>query len=174
MAISHQEIIRADQHDEFREWSRDHQDYYVHYISLLTPPRPGALTFLTAMEYYHFPPGTPLNLVFESHSLELIPDTTFNVMSFPKAHRPLALKLARLLGLVLRRGAPMVVTPDGVEHHFPIVGPHVYWTENIVGHPVKKDLALYDIAHQREFDLVNRIQRGERPNLSTFMQTIYA
>jgi hypothetical protein len=172
--ISHDQIIGVDQHEEFRAWAHDHPDY-VHYIMMIAPPRPGAITFLVGLELYHFPPQTALNSVFECNFIELVPELglVYGVASFPINYSKIAERLAPSLGLCPRKGFPAAFGPKGMVN-FPIDTPHVYTLENVKNHPVYS-MSSEEVraAAMREFSLVRLIEQGQRPDLANFMKWIF-
>ena len=91
-----------------------------HVYLILGMFRPGAVTFMTRMEYeYFFPTNPTLNDLY-SVNMHKFDGQTYVVIGFPRQYLEQAKKLAKKLSLRLLSGVPTSIDSNKHPVHFPI------------------------------------------------------
>jgi hypothetical protein len=107
---------------------------FVHFVGMLSPPRPGVIECFQDLEETHYPPGTQKNEQFLLAVIEW-QDVTWGVAGIPLSDRPLMDATAAKHGLRVADGIPLAFSGGGA-HWFPISNERVFTLENVPGHPV--------------------------------------
>ncbi|GAF73717.1 unnamed protein product, partial [marine sediment metagenome] len=80
---------------------------WTHYVSSLSPPRPGFALFSTTLEYQFFHPGTPENAEYVMLSTGWLHDSVWATISIPSAKKHLAEAVAKYVGLKILKTFPV-------------------------------------------------------------------
>lgn len=108
---------------------------FVHFIGMLSPPRPGAELCFTELEHTYFPPGTDLNKDFIMRLINW-EGIIWSIVSIPKTEISLMEEVAAKNGLRLAEGIPHIFSQKGTKA-FPIKdNERIFTLENIADHPV--------------------------------------
>jgi hypothetical protein len=110
--------------------------YFIHYLGMLSPPRPGVLDCVQLLEYTYFPPWTERNALFHARVIEW-QDIMWSMISIPIGDREMMDKSAMANRLRVANGVPIVFS-GGEMYSFPAGNERVFTLENIKGHPVYK------------------------------------
>lgn len=106
---------------------------YIHYIGMISPPRPGVALCLTELEHTHYPPGSPKNDNFLLRILKWS-EMVWVVVSIPISDKHLMEEVASKCGLRIANGVPTILSSSGDEQ-FPVNNERVFTLENKSGHP---------------------------------------
>ena len=108
----------------------------IHYIGMLSPPRPGVADCFTMLEHTYFKPGSAENELYKFRVFTWM-DIFWGIVSIPYSMRGLMDCAAQVNGLRIAIGVPMMLMAGGV-YAFPVNGPRVFTFENLPGHPIYK------------------------------------
>lgn len=133
MAIAKDGGVLAHESDE--ELQRFIEDpYFVHYVGMLLPPRPGVADCFELLEHTHFKPGTSRNDLFHMRIIKWM-DIVWGIVSIPVGDKGLMERVALANGLKPAIGVPFVLDGKG-GHQFPAANERVFTLQNTPGHPV--------------------------------------
>ena len=108
--------------------------HFVHFVGMLSPPRPGVADCLQMLEHTHFASNTPRNDLFIMRIIEW-GEILWGIVSIPVAEREHMDRIAQVNGLHAVRGSPVMIDAAG-PHMFPIDCANLHTLENNRGHPV--------------------------------------
>jgi hypothetical protein len=118
---------------------------FVHFLGMISPPRPSVILCITKLEHEHYPPGTDINndFVLRLRNWEQI---LWAIVSIPKHDFPIMENVAKELRLELVKGLPCVISKGKLER-FPIKNSDNVWTfENSNDHPIHaRKIAIEDM-----------------------------
>jgi len=108
--------------------------FFIHYIGMINPPRPGVGDCAQQLEQTDFPPGTERNNLFHMHIIEW-EELMFIMVSIPISDKHLMERMMQVHHLRAANGIPIMFGgPEIVA--FPIEGERVFTMENTRDHPV--------------------------------------
>lgn len=125
-------ILAHESEEELQKFIED--PYFVHYVGMLLPLRPGVADCFELLERSHFKPGTPRNDLFHMRILKWM-DIMWGMVSIPVGDKGLMEKAAFVNGLKPAIGVPLVLDGEK-EHRFPAANERVFTLQNTPGHPV--------------------------------------
>ncbi len=108
--------------------------HYIHYAGMLSPPRPGFADCIQMLEHTHFAPGTLRNDRFHVRVINW-QGIIWAIVSIPMAEKELMMRMAKVNGLRIANGIPIMLGDGGV-HRFPVDSRNLFVLENVSGHPV--------------------------------------
>lgn len=108
--------------------------YFIHYVGMLIPPRPGFDDCVQQLEFSYFKPGTKRNDLFHLRVISW-EDIVWGVVSIPISEKRLMETVAAACRLRVANGVPCVISADGFKS-FPFENSRMFTLENIPGHPV--------------------------------------
>lgn len=106
---------------------------FVHFVGLLSPPRPGVQLFAVRLEHEYYPPGSDMNNDFCLRMFEW-EDMKWIIVSVPKTEMDILKKVAHECGLKIADGVPTVFGSGKIET-FPINNERVFTLENLPDSP---------------------------------------
>ena len=112
----------------------------IHYIGMLSPPRPGVVDCFTMLEHMHFKPGNVENELYKFRVFTWM-DIFWGIVSIPYSMRGLMERTAQVNRLRIANGVPIMLMAGGT-YAFPVKGPRVFTFENIPDHPIYKKAHL--------------------------------
>lgn len=115
------------------EWFKDKSR--IHYICMLSPPRPGVNLFASILEYKFYPPNTPKNAEFIMQILRW-EGLVYSVISIPMKEKSYAEAVAKTVGMRIANGVPTMFDSPGEPKFFPVRVDHAFTIENEPGHPI--------------------------------------
>lgn len=105
----------------------------VAFIGSIKPLRLGVASFVTFLEYRHFPPKSESAKQFELYKVKW-EEMEYIIAVIPVSASDIANDLIKTLGLRARRGSPAVVRSGEQPAIFPIHGKNVFTLEYVEGH----------------------------------------
>jgi hypothetical protein len=108
--------------------------YFIHYVGMLNPPRPGVADCIQMLEHMYFKPGTPQNDLLHVRIIEWM-DITWVMVSIPIAEKHRMESMAQVNQLKIVSGVPVMLADGGV-HKFPAANERVCTFENTPEHPI--------------------------------------
>lgn len=114
--------------------------YFVHYIGMLIPLRPGVDKCFQQLEFSHFKPGTNRNDLYHMRIIEWM-EITWGIISIPVGDKKLMEEVAGACGLQAVHAIPHVLSTQGISR-FPFCNSNTFTLENVSGHPVYQNNPL--------------------------------
>ncbi|MCU0679620.1 MAG: hypothetical protein MUC28_04225, partial [Planctomycetes bacterium] len=118
--------------DQLREFLKN--DFFIHYVGMLMPPRPGVGECVSLLEHTHYKPGTPRNELFIMRIVNWAA-MVWTIVSIPIREKSFMEKIVDECGLRIAKGVPTLFSHEGFER-FPADNERVFTLENKAGHPV--------------------------------------
>lgn len=142
--------------NQFQEFMKN--DYFIHYVGMLNPPRPGVSECGSLLEFTYFKPGTPRNELFIMR-IVFWADIVWSIVSIPIKEKNLMEKIVDQCGLRIANGIPTMFA-DGKIQKFPADNERIFTLENKSGHLVyRNDPAINDQLIKTELEALEKIQK---------------
>ncbi|NTW13785.1 MAG: hypothetical protein HGA31_02010 [Candidatus Moranbacteria bacterium] len=124
--------------EELREFMKD--ESFVHYVGMISPPRPGVRELLEFVEHEYYKPDTRRNDLFLMRIIRW-EDIVWALISIPIKERSYVEKAVRSFGLRIANGVPTMLS-GGKAERFPYENERTFTFENVSGHPVYRNNPL--------------------------------
>lgn len=108
--------------------------FFVHYVGMINPPRPGVVECIELLGHTHFAADTPRNDLFHLRVAGWM-GMTWAIVSIPIEDKALMEKAAEESGLRAVQGIPVILEGKEV-YRFPAANERCFTLENMPGHPV--------------------------------------
>lgn len=125
-------VLIPEDEKQFQEFLKS--DRFIHYVGMLSPPRPGVQECFAVLEYSFYNPSSNRNEFFIMKIVEWS-DIVWAIVSIPIEEKKLMEKVANECGLRIADGVPTMISCDGIEK-FPAQNERVFTLENKPGHLV--------------------------------------
>lgn len=107
---------------------------YIHFVGMVSPPRPGVQMCFIELEHTYYKPGTKKNDDFMIMMIKW-QNMMWAIVSIPAEERYLMEEVANRCGLKIINSVPAILSKNGIEY-FPISNERVFYFENKRGHPI--------------------------------------
>lgn len=139
----------AEDEKQFKEFMEN--EFFIHYVGMISPPRPGVHECTSMLEHKHYKPGTERNELFILRMMKWA-DFFWLIISIPIKEKMFMEEVANECGLRIANGVPTVFGPGGIEK-FPVSNERVFTLENKAGHPVYRNDPAVNKAMQESENL---------------------
>lgn len=116
--------------------------YFVHYLGMINPPRPGVSDCVRLLEYTYFAPDTPRNALLHVRAIDWM-GILWIMISLPVSDIDSMNKVVNACRLRVANGVPYIFDGAGT-HSFPVSNDRIFTLENIRDHPIYKQGEAHD------------------------------
>lgn len=114
--------------------------YFVHFIGMIAPLRPGVDSCFQQLEYSYFKPGTSRNDLYHFRVITWM-EIMWGIVSIPVGDKHLMESVAAACRLKVVDGVPCLLTSESLTS-FPFSNSQTFTLENISSHPIYQNKTL--------------------------------